>query len=172
MNEAGTQAPSGDQIRVTIAVAVPLGLAFEIFTNEIDRWWRKGPKYRDPAMSGGFIRLEPGVGGRLFESIQSDGNERVFEVGRVQVWEPPSHLAFTWANRVFVPGEITEVDVTFAPTSSGTLVTVVHGGWTNLRPDHPARHGMPTAAFLRSVGLWWGEQMTSMRILADQRGGN
>jgi hypothetical protein len=68
-----------------------------------------------------------------------------------------------------VPGELTEVEVTFASSSTGTFVTVVHRGWTNLRPDHPARHGMPVAAFLRSVGLWWGEQMTSMRIFIEER---
>ncbi|MEJ1965906.1 MAG: SRPBCC domain-containing protein [Gammaproteobacteria bacterium] len=167
MNAPGTQPPSGDQVRVTIAVAVPPEVAFEIFTSEIDRWWRKGPKYRDPEMSGGFIRLEPGIGGRLFESVGSDGDERVFEVGRVSVWEPPSRLAFSWRNRTFVPSETTEVEVTFASTSGGTLVTVLHRGWTNLRPDHPARQGMPVAAFLRSAGLWWAEQMTSMRMFVE-----
>jgi uncharacterized protein YndB with AHSA1/START domain len=169
MSEPAKQSASGDQVRVTLSVAVPQDVAFEIFTNEIDRWWRRGPKYRDPGMIGGIIRLEPGIGGRLFESIESDGRERVFEVGRVRVWEPPARVAFTWGSRTFVPGELTEVEVTFASSSTGTFVAVVHRGWTNLRPDHPARHGMPVAAFLRSVGLWWGEQMTSMRIFIEER---
>ena len=31
------------------------------------------------------------------------------------------------------------------------------------RPDHPVRHGLVDAAFLRMMGLWWGELLTSMR---------
>ena len=169
MSEPTAQAPAGNQVRVTLSVAVPQALAFEIFTNEIDRWWIKGPKYRESGMRSGLLRLEPHVGGRLFESIESDGTERVFEVGRVQAWEPPSRVVFTWRNGTFTPAEITEVEVTFDSTSTGTLVTVVHRGWAGLRPDHPARHGMPVAAFVRSVGRWWGDQMTSLRILAERR---
>jgi hypothetical protein len=33
---------SGDAARVSVTVAVPPPLAFEIFTAEIDRWWRRG----------------------------------------------------------------------------------------------------------------------------------
>ena len=166
MND-GAPTPRGDQVRVTIAVAVPQDVAFEIFTNEIDRWWRKGPRFRQSGMSAGMIRLEAGVGGRLFESVESAGVERVFVVGRVRAWEPPARLVFTWKNEVFAPEEDTEVEVTFAPTSRGTLVTVTHRGWTAIRPDHPARHSMPVDEFIRSLGGWWGDQMTSMRMLSQ-----
>lgn len=162
-------APRGDQVRVTIAVAVPQDVAFDIFTNEIDRWWRKGPRFRASGMSSSLIRLEAGVGGRLFQSIESAGVERVFIVGRVRAWEPPARLVFTWKNEVFAANEDTEVEVTFAPTASGTLVTVTHRGWAAIRPDHPARHSMPVKAFIRSLGTWWGDQMTSLRLLVDQQ---
>ena len=76
---------SGDQARVSVAVAVPPKDAFDIFTGEIDRWWRRGPKFRHAGGRGGFVRLEPHVGGRLFESIDSEHGERIFEVGRVRV---------------------------------------------------------------------------------------
>jgi hypothetical protein len=33
---------SGDSARVSVTVEVPPTLAFEIFTEEIDRWWRRG----------------------------------------------------------------------------------------------------------------------------------
>jgi uncharacterized protein YndB with AHSA1/START domain len=168
MNERPTSSPRGDQVRITIAVAIPQDAAFEIFTSEIDRWWRKGPRFRQSGMSAGMIRLEAGVGGRLFESVESAGVERVFVVGRVRAWEPPSRLVFTWKNEVFAPDEDTEVEVTFAPTTSGTLVTVVHRGWAAIRPDHPARHSMPVDQFIRSLGTWWGDQMSSMRLLVEQ----
>lgn len=170
MNHQPAQAPRGDQVRITIAVAVPQDVAFEIFTNEIDRWWRKGPRFRQAGMSAGMIRLEAGVGGRLFESVESAGVERVFVVGRVRAWDPPSRLVFTWKNEVFAPNEDTEVEVTFAPTARGTLVTVTHRGWAAIRPDHPARHSMPVDQFIRSLGTWWGDQMSSMRLLIEQLG--
>jgi len=168
MNERATPAPRGDQVRVTIAVAVPRDVAFEIFTNEIDRWWRKGPRFRQAGMSAGMIRLEAGVGGRLFESVESAGIERVFVVGHVRAWEPPSRVVFTWKNEVFAANEDTEVEVTFAATATGTLVTVVHRGWAAIRPDHPARHSMPVDEFIRSLGGWWGDQASSLRRLVEQ----
>lgn len=161
--------PAGDQARVSVAVAVPPETAFDIFTNEIDRWWRRGPRFRHAGHRGGFIRLEPGVGGRLFESIDGEDGEHVFVVGRVRVWEPPSRLVFTWRNSTFEPDQDTEVEVTFAPRSSGTFVTVTHRGWATLPPDHPARHGLPTAAFVRSIGIWWADQLTSMRLVEGRR---
>jgi uncharacterized protein YndB with AHSA1/START domain len=169
MNENATPAPRGDQVRVTLAVAVPQHVAFEIFTSEIDRWWRKGPRFRQTGMSAGMIRLEAGVGGRLFESVESAGVERVFVVGHVRTWEPPSRLVFTWKNEVFAANEDTEVEVTFAMTKTGTLVTVVHRGWASIRADHPARHSMPVEEFVRNLGGWWGDQMSSMRMLSQQR---
>lgn len=160
---------SNDQVRVSVAVAVPPALAFEVFTGEIDRWWRRGPKFRHAGRRGGFVRLEPHVGGRLFESIDSEHGEHIFEVGRVQVWDPPTRVAFSWRNANFAPDEVTNVTVEFRPTASGTLVTVTHIGWGALRADHPARHGLQGADFSRMIGLWWGEQMTSLREVCRER---
>jgi uncharacterized protein YndB with AHSA1/START domain len=159
---------AGDSARVSVSVAVPPAVAFEIFTSEIDRWWRRGPKFRNAGRRGGFIRLEPQVGGRLFESIDGERGEFVFEVGRVRIWEPPQRVAFSWRNSNFGPNELTEVEVEFKPTANGTLVTVTHRGWAALRPDHPARHGQQGADFARMIGLWWGDQMTSLREFARQ----
>jgi hypothetical protein len=61
-----------DTARISVSVAVPPHVAFEIFTNDIDRWWRRGSKFRHSGRRSGFIRLEPHVGGRLFESIDGD----------------------------------------------------------------------------------------------------
>ncbi len=171
MSARADTTPRGDQVRVTLAVAVPREVAFEIFTNEIDRWWRKGPRFRQAGMSAGLIRLEAGVGGRLFESVESAGVERVFVVGHVRAWEPPSRLVFTWKNQTFAASEDTEVEVTFAQSATGTLVTVVHRGWAGLRPDHPARHSMPVDEFVRSLGGWWSDQVTSLRVLIDETHG-
>jgi uncharacterized protein YndB with AHSA1/START domain len=153
----------GDSARITVTVAVAPPLAFEIFTEEIDRWWRRGIKFRHSGRRGGFLRIEPEVGGRLFESIEGDDGPHVFEVGRVRIWEPPRRLTFSWRNANFAAHEQTEVDVEFAPAAAGTIVTVTHRGFSTLRADHPARHGLQGADFSRMIGLWWGEQMSSLR---------
>jgi uncharacterized protein YndB with AHSA1/START domain len=149
----------GDQASAQVSIAVPPAEAFAFFTEKIEAWWRRGPRFRNAPGDRGFIRMEPGVGGRLFESF----DDRVVEVGRTTVWDPPRRLVFEWRNSNFAPAEKTEVEVRFEPTATGTRVTVVHRGWAALRPDHPARHGMAASAFARSVGLFWGDLLTSYR---------
>jgi uncharacterized protein YndB with AHSA1/START domain len=156
-------APPGDQARVSVLVKVTPEVAFQVFTEEIDRWWRRGLRYRVSGKGRGVVHLEPRVGGRLFESIESKGGTRVVESGRVTAWEPPSRLVFEWRAVNFAPGEATEVEVQFDPSPSGTLVTVTHRGWAAIRPDHPARHGLAVPAFIRMMGLWWGDLMSSLR---------
>lgn len=153
----------GDQARVSVLVEVEPEAAFRIFTEDIDLWWRRGIPYRVAGKGQGVLRLEPGLGGRLFESIDSPSGVRTVDFGRVTAWEPPARLVLEWRNVNFAPSERTEVEVTFAPSPSGTLVTVVHRGWAAIRPDHPARHGLEGAPFVRMLGLWWGELLTSMR---------
>jgi uncharacterized protein YndB with AHSA1/START domain len=155
---------SGDQARVSVTVALPPHQAFEVFTQEIDRWWRRGIKFRQSNSSSSMLCMEPKVGGRLFESFDVNGRSHVLEVGRVRVWEPPRAVNFTWRNANFAPHEQTQVDVRFEPAGSGTLVTVTHSGLASLPPDHPARHGLQSAEFCRMIGLWWGEQVSSLRV--------
>ena len=153
---------NGATARVSVTVAVPPAAAFEIFTRDIDRWWRRGIKFRHAGARRGFIALEPRVGGRLFESIDGEREPYILEVGEIRVWEPPARLVFSWRNANFSPGETTEVEVGFSASRTGTMVTVTHRGLDALRPDHPARHGLADLGFIRVVGLWWGEQMTSL----------
>jgi uncharacterized protein YndB with AHSA1/START domain len=159
---------NGDRARVSVAVAVQPALAFQVFTEDIDRWWRRGPKFRHSGSSGGLIRIEPKVGGRLFESFERGGAPQVFEVGRVRVWDPPRRLAFSWRNANFSQDEHTQVEVEFAATPSGTLVTVTHSSLSTLRADHPARHGLPPAEYVRMTGLWWSDQLTALRLLCAE----
>ena len=167
----------GDQARATVTVAVAPEQAFRIFTEEIDLWWRRGRKYRIAGRQRGSLALERQVGGRVFESYEVNGQQRVAYVGRIIRWEPPSLLVFEWRPINFVQGEKTEVEVVFERCLSGqtvkTQVTVTHRGWANIRPDHPARHGCNVAEFLRMNGLWWGDLMTSLRqhVIAQVKGG-
>ena len=86
----------GDQARVTVTVAVPPAEAFRIFTQDIDLWWRRGRRFRNAPGERGLVCIEPGVGGRLFESFDTDDGERVVEIGRTRIWQPPQRLVFEW----------------------------------------------------------------------------
>jgi len=153
----------GDQARVSVAVGVPPEVAFRIFTEEMDLWWRRGLKYRMAGTSRGLIGMEPREGGRLFESFESGSVTKVVEMGTITVWEPPSCLTFDWRPANFSADEKTEVEVRFRRTSGGTMVTVTHRGWSRIRTDHAVRHNLETEAFIRMIGIWWGDLMTSLR---------
>jgi len=114
--------------RVSVTVNVKPEVAFEVFTQDIDRWWRRGIKFRHSGNSIGLLCLEPRVGGRLFESFETSGTSHVVQVGVVRTWDPPRLLIFSWRNANYAPGEQTEVEVGFSPVKSGTLVTVTHRG--------------------------------------------
>jgi uncharacterized protein YndB with AHSA1/START domain len=161
--------PAGDAARVTVYVAVTPLDAFEVFTSEIDVWWRQGPKYRIAGKRRGQLGFEPGTGGRLFETFELASGSKTIEVGKVTAWEPPHRLEFEWRGVNFKPGETTRVEVTFQATGGGTQVTVRHSGWSALRDDHPARHGLAGAEFSRMIGLWWGGLMTGLREHVSRR---
>lgn len=154
---------TGDRARVSVAVGVPPSDAFAVFTGEIDRWWRRGARFRNAGPRRGVMHLEPRVDGRLFESIDAASAPIVVEIGRVLVWDPPRRVSFTWRASNFAPHEVTQVEVEFTPQRSGTLVTVTHSGFAALRDDHPVRHGLAGSAFCAEMGRWWGELMASLR---------
>ena len=157
---------NGDQARVTVGVAVAPHNAFDIFTREIDLWWRRGPRFRRERGERALIAIEGHEGGRVFESAHADAPAQ--DVGRVLVWQPPSRLVFEWRADNFAPHESTEVEVTFEPApGGGTIVTVTHRGWSAIRGDHPVRHGQPAAAFIGARGLWWGGLLASYRLRAS-----
>jgi uncharacterized protein YndB with AHSA1/START domain len=156
-------ATGGDSAAASVYVAVPVQDAFEVFTTEIDQWWRRGHKFRIAGARPGSLTFEQRLGGRLFETVQSTDGERTFVVGSVVAWEPPHRVALEWRNVNFKPHEKTLVEVTFLPSGKGTMVRVEHRGWSALPKDHPARHGLVDAAFARMIGMWWGDLLTSLR---------
>ncbi|NTX03031.1 MULTISPECIES: SRPBCC domain-containing protein [Myxococcus] len=151
--------------RVTTFLEVEPGVAFTVFTEETNLWWRRGPRFRGSHAADSVVRFEGGAGGRL---IEEDG-AGTFEIGRVLTWEPGARLCFEWRGRNFAPGELTQVDVRFEPSQGGTRVVLEHRGWEALRPDHPVRHGQDVPAFLAMMGMWWGGLATSLRSQATPR---
>jgi uncharacterized glyoxalase superfamily protein PhnB/uncharacterized protein YndB with AHSA1/START domain len=142
-------------VTVCVLVDVPPDEAFAVFTGEIGSWWKPFMKNRFRPSRQGRMRFEPGEGGRLVEE-DPDAPGDVFEVGRIRAWEPGRRLLFDWKLPNFADGEITEVEVQFQAKGAGTLVTLEHRGSTELRKDHPARHGLTDdAAYARMLGQWW-----------------
>jgi uncharacterized protein (TIGR02594 family) len=160
---------SGDRVSASVFVDAPPDIAFEVFTEQIDGWWRHGLKFRSGARSLSVLHLEPRLGGRLFETIATPGSDatHVVQTGTVTAWDPPHALEIEWRGVNFAPHEATTVSVSLEPRRDGTQVTLVHAGWASLPPDHPVRHGQPVPRFVAGTGLWWSDQMTSLRGLVD-----
>lgn len=159
---------AGDRVRVETFVRIPIADAFEVFTLEIDQWWRRGPRYRIGGTHPGTLHLEPRLGGRIFEQYGAGGSA-LHEIGVITAWEPPAHFAFTWKGVNFAPGQVTTVDVAFVASGEGTRVTLEHRGFAALPDDHPVRHGKPVHEFIRDFGMWWGNLLTSMRERGEDR---
>ena len=158
---------AGDKVRVQTYVAVSPAAAFEVFTTEIDLWWRRGPAYRVGGRDPGTMHMEPRLGGRIFEQYGEHGTG-LHEVGTITAWEPPQRLVFEWRALAFVPGESTTIEIRFEPRGEGTLVTLEHRGWAAIRGDHPVRHGKPVPAFIADLGMWWAALLSSLRDTATR----
>ena len=158
---------STDSVRVTTVVAVDPPTAFEIFTADVDAWWKYGPRFRTGRRGESEMRFEPGVGGRLVEVF--DENADPFVLGRITSWEPPTGLAFEMGGRDFRPGETTWVDVRFEPVEAGTRVTVEHRGWDAFPEDHPVRHGLGAGgAFTSMMSVFWADLLSAHRMRVEQ----
>jgi hypothetical protein len=151
------------ETRVRALTTVPLepDETFALFTEEVDRWWRHGPRFR-AAIDGqeGVMRFEPGEGGRLLE-VYANGES--FELGRIVSWEPGKRLVFLMGGRDFADEEWTEVEVRFERIEKGTRVSIEHYGFDELGTDHGVWHGQGREAFIGSMGLWWGDLLVAMR---------
>jgi uncharacterized protein YndB with AHSA1/START domain len=152
-----------DRIRVITEVPVDPDKAFDLFTRQVDAWWRRGPRFRNHDGRSSTMRFEGGEGGRFVEQY-TDAEGGAFEIGRIKTWKPGDRLVFEWRAGNFAPGLTTEVEVRFERTAAGTRVTLEHRGWDGVPLEHAARHGYGASnAFVSLYGLWWGDLLTTLR---------
>jgi uncharacterized protein YndB with AHSA1/START domain len=153
-----------DTIVVSVDVPLSRNEAFELFTQRIDTWWKRGPqhRFRSPWTTG-TLELIPGGQGRLIERY-ADGD--IVEIGRIRSWAPPRQFSMEWRLPIFATEEVTHVDVSFTAIDAGCRVEVRHSGWSRLRPDHPARHGLDDPRFLAMHGHLWSDLLNSLRAFA------
>lgn len=145
-------APAGSRIIVAVRVSGPPDEIFDIFTREIASWWQPNGLFRFTPKSPGIVSFEGEEGGRFIETL-ADG--KVFEIGRISVWQRGARLVFGWRQAAFAKDQNTEVDVRFEAVGDETRVTVTHMGWDSVPQSHVARHTFPDAIFLRRHGEWW-----------------
>ena len=72
-------APQGDCATVSVLVKAACESAFDVFTKEIDLWWKQGPKYRIAGTRHGTLCFEPGIGERLFETFERPSGTSTFD---------------------------------------------------------------------------------------------
>ncbi len=112
-------------LRKTLHLKASPTQTFARFAERFGDWW---PRHNGHSVFGGEsagCRLEGEAGGRIVE-FASDGREA--EWGRIEVWDPPCRLQFSW-----YPGRdaatAQTVEVTFTPEETGTLISLEHRDW-------------------------------------------
>ena len=153
------------KVVVALRVKAPPQRTFEVFTSEIAAWWRPNTLFQFTPRSPGIIGLEPGEGGRLTETL---ANGKIFEIGKIRLWDPPNRLIVGWRQATFTVQQNTEVEITFEAVGEETRVTVTHTGWDCVPQDHVARHGFPIGLFLRRHGEWWQAQLASISATVNK----
>jgi len=122
--------------------------AFSVFTDGIGSWW--DPNHHILQAELAEMVFEPRVGGHVLDR-GVDGSECRW--GRVLVYDPPRHVAFSWLiNTSWTletdPARASEVHVTFEPQGERrTLVTLEH--------RHLDRHGEGWESMRDAVGSGW-----------------
>lgn len=112
-------------VRKSITVNVSAARAFDIFTNQIGRWWPASHTLLKSPLAR--VVIEPFAEGRWFH-VGEDGSEA--DNGRVLAWEPPDRLLLAWqlnAEWEYDSGLVTEVEVKFIQEdASRTRVELEH----------------------------------------------
>ena len=148
-----TGAPPVDDptvVRTRVEVSAPPERAFAVFTAGIDTWWNRSHHLLDGELKE--VGVDPFVGGRMWE--ENDVGETC-PWGRVLTWDPPREFAFSWliGPDWAVPGPEaagSRVTVTFTPSPTGTIITLVHDlieahglGWEAVRDGVGSDGGWP-----------------------------
>ena len=124
--------PKPASVRVTVYVDVDQATAFDVFTREIDSWYKRDRHTLYDTSKTKAIRFEPHVGGRLIDVWDCETGEGR-EMGRVAVWQPGERI-------MFVDTRGTEVEVTFTSVDEQTRVTLVHRGLERLAEAEAEKH--------------------------------
>lgn len=145
------------KVYVALRVRATPERAFAAFVEEIGAWWRPSVLFQTTPRPG-RLSFEPGQGGRLIETREGG---KVFEIGKIGVWQPPSRLVFSWRQANFPPDLHTEVEVGFEAVGDETRVSIEHRGFEQV-PAGAARHGFPDQVLLMRLAEFWRAQIAAV----------
>jgi uncharacterized protein YndB with AHSA1/START domain len=145
------------KVYVALRVKASPERAFALFVDEIGAWWRPSPLFETTPRPG-RLSFEPNEGGRLIETRQGG---KVFEIGRIRVWDPPRRLVFSWRQASFPLDLHTEVEVAFEAVGAETRVSIEHRGFDQVPPG-AARHGFPDDVLLMRLADFWRSQIVAV----------
>lgn len=154
--------PGGSKVYVALRVKASPERAFEAFVEEIGAWWRPNELFQTTPRAPGRLAFEAQEGGRLTETLAGG---KVFEIGKITVWEPPHRLVFSYRQANFPPDLQTEVEVGFEAVGEETRVSVEHRGFDRV-PAGPARHGFPDQILLMRLADFWRGHLAGLSELA------
>jgi len=146
------------KVYVALRVAATPERAWEAFTGEIGAWWRPSILFQTTPRPG-RLSFEPGPDGRLIETREGG---KVFEIGRVRVWDPPRRLVFSWRQANFPIDLHTEVEVGFEAVDEETRVSVEHRGFDRAPVESAARHSFPDQLLLLRLADYWRAQLAAV----------
>ena len=150
------------KVYVAMRVKATPERAFAAFVEEIGVWWRPSIMFQTMPRP---VRLSfeapgpDGAGGRLIETRAGD---KVFEIGKIRVWEPPSRLVFSWRQANFPPDLLTEVEVGFEAVGEETRVSIEHRGFDQMPKESAARHRFPDEVLLMRLADFWRSQIAAV----------
>ena len=150
------------RVIVALRVKASPGHAFDVFTRDVALWWQQNAMFQFTPRSPGRLAFEPPAEGRDGRFTETLANGKIFEIGRVSVWEPGERLVFAWRQATFAAEQATEVEVRFEAVGAETRVTVEHRGWDTVPRTHVAKHGFPEDLFLRRHGEWWRDLLEAL----------
>jgi uncharacterized protein YndB with AHSA1/START domain len=146
------------KVYVALRVKATPERAFQAFVEEIGVWWRPNVLFQTTPRPG-VLSFEAGEGGRLIETRE---NGKVFEIGRIRLWEPPRRLVFSWRQASFPLDLHTEVEVGFEAVGEETRVSVEHRGFDQVPAGSAARHRFPDEVLLMRLAEFWRAQIAAV----------
>ena len=112
-------------IKKQIEVDAPQGVAFKVFTENMDTWWPRTHHIGSTPMTALVLETRPG--GRWY-TLHEDGTEA--NVGKVLYWQPTERVVLAWqinGDFKYDPELVTEVEIVFIYKGNNkTLVEFEH----------------------------------------------
>jgi len=150
------------KVYVAMRVKATPERAFAAFVEEIGVWWRPSIMFQTTPRPGRLSFEAPGSDGEGGRLIETRAGDKVFEIGKIRVWEPPSRLVFSWRQANFPPDLHTEVEVGFEAVGEETRVSIEHRGFDQMPKESAARHRFPDEVLLMRLADFWRSQIAAV----------